>query len=171
MEGLGRLMFQKDFFRGKRVFLTGHTGFKGSWMCELLLLCGAKITGFALEPPTDPALFYLAGLDQRVDSIIGDVRDLSALESAIETAQPEIVIHMAAQPIVRDSYANPVYTYETNVMGTVNVLEAVRRNGCVKSFLNVTTDKVYKNNEWEWGYREIDELNGFDPYSNSNSFS
>jgi CDP-glucose 4,6-dehydratase len=147
MEGLGRLMFQKDFFRGKRVFLTGHTGFKGSWMCELLLLCGAKITGFALEPPTDPALFYLAGLDQRVDSIIGDVRDLSALESAIETAQPEIVIHMAAQPIVRDSYANPVYTYETNVMGTVNVLEAVRRNGRVKSFLNVTTDKVYKNNE------------------------
>nr|WP_242861844.1 CDP-glucose 4,6-dehydratase [Christensenella timonensis] len=171
MEGLGRLMFQKDFFRGKRVFLTGHTGFKGSWMCELLLLCGAKVTGFALEPPTDPALFYLAGLDQRVDSITGDVRDLSALESAVETAQPEIVIHMAAQPIVRDSYANPVYTYETNVMGTVNVLEAVRRNGRVKSFLNITTDKVYKNNEWEWGYREIDELNGFDPYSNSKSCS
>lgn len=164
-------MFNREFFRGKRVFLTGHTGFKGSWMCELLLLCGAKVTGFALEPPTKPALFALAGIDKRMDSRIGDVRDLAALKRAMEKAQPEIVIHMAAQPIVRDSYDDPVYTYETNVMGTVNVLEAARGVGSVRSLLNVTTDKVYKNNEWEWGYREIDELNGYDPYSNSKSCS
>lgn len=164
-------MFTKEFFAGKRVFLTGHTGFKGAWMCELLLFCGADITGFALEPPTEPALFTLAGIKGQVKSIRGDVRDLRALKQAIIEAKPEIVIHMAAQPIVRDSYADPVYTYETNVMGTVNVLEAVRCCEGVRSFLNVTTDKVYKNNEWEWGYREADELNGYDPYSNSKSCS
>ena len=164
-------MFQRDFFQEKRVFLTGHTGFKGSWMCELLLLCGAKVTGFALEPPTDPALFDLMGIDKDICSITGDIRDLSRLEKAVQQADPQIVIHMAAQPIVRDSYNDPVYTYETNVMGTVNVLESMRSVGSVRSFLNVTTDKVYKNNEWEWGYREADELNGYDPYSNSKSCS
>ncbi|MEG2360760.1 MAG: CDP-glucose 4,6-dehydratase [Christensenella sp.] len=164
-------MFTKEFFQNKKVFLTGHTGFKGSWMCELLSLCGAEVTGFALEPPTTPALFVLADIAGRVHSVTGDVRDLDAVKRAITAAQPEIVIHMAAQPIVRDSYTNPVYTYETNVMGTVNVLEATRHIGSVVSFLNVTTDKVYKNNEWEWGYREIDELNGYDPYSNSKSCS
>lgn len=164
-------MFTKGFFHGKKVLLTGHTGFKGSWMCELLLLCGAEVTGFALEPPTEPALFHLAGLDKRIHSLTGDIRDLSALEKAMREAEPEIVIHMAAQPIVRDSYADPVYTYETNVMGTVNLLEAVRHCESVRSVVNVTTDKVYKNNEWEWGYRESDELNGYDPYSNSKSCS
>ncbi|MEG0594122.1 MAG: CDP-glucose 4,6-dehydratase [Christensenella sp.] len=164
-------MFTKEFFQNKKVFLTGHTGFKGSWMCELLSLCGAEVTGFALEPPTTPALFVLADIAGRVHSVTGDVRDLDAVKRAITAAQPEIVIHMAAQPIVRDSYTNPVYTYETNVMGTVNILEATRHIGSVVSFLNVTTDKVYKNNEWEWGYREIDELNGYDPYSNSKSCS
>lgn len=171
MEGVERLMFQKDFFKNKRIFLTGHTGFKGSWLCELLLLCEAEITGFSLIPSTTPALFHLAGIEKDMHSVIGDIRDLSQLEDAMRQANPEIVIHMAAQPIVRDSYADPVYTYETNVMGTVNVLESIRKVGGVRSFLNVTTDKVYKNNEWEWGYRETDELNGYDPYSNSKSCS
>lgn len=164
-------MFTKEFFAGKKVFLTGHTGFKGSWMCELLLLCGAEVTGYALEPPTKPALFLLADIEKRMHSVVGDIRALDALTKAMEQAQPAIVIHMAAQPIVRDSYIDPVHTYQTNVMGTVNVFEAARSCGSVRSLLNVTTDKVYKNNEWEWGYREIDELNGYDPYSNSKSCS
>lgn len=171
MEGLERLMFKKDFFKNKKIFLTGHTGFKGAWMCELLLLCGAEVTGYALEPPTEPSLFELAGIKRKINSITGDVRDIKTLSREMEMVQPEIVIHMAAQPIVRDSYRDPVYTYETNIMGTVNVLESIRHCPTVRSFLNVTTDKVYRNNEWEWGYREIDELNGFDPYSNSKSCS
>ena len=154
-----------EFYRGKKVFITGHTGFKGSWMCEVLLLLGADVTGYSLKPPTNPALFDILSLKERVKSNIGDIRDLSHLMKCMQEAQPEIVIHMAAQPIVRESYQNPVYTYD------VNVLEAVRLTESVKSFINVTTDKVYKNREWEWGYRENEELNGFDPYSNSKSCS
>ena len=160
-----------DFWKGKRVFLTGHTGFKGSWMSRILVTKGAILTGYSLEAPTDPNLFAMAGVEDKMTSVIGDIRDLDSLEKAFNEADPEIVIHMAAQPIVRDSYKDPVYTYETNVMGTVNILECVRKHPGVKSFLNVTTDKVYKNNEWEWGYRENELLDGFDPYSNSKSCS
>lgn len=160
-----------DFFRGRRVFVTGHTGFKGSWMCKLLLMAGAEVTGFALPPQTDPVLFKLAGLESEIRSIIGDVRDLDALKAAFDAAKPEIVIHMAAQPIVRESYRDPVGTYSTNVMGTVHLLECVRRSDCVRSVLNVTTDKVYENKGWLWGFRETDSLDGFDPYSNSKSCS
>lgn len=160
-----------SFFKGKKVFITGHTGFKGSWMTVLLNSFGAHVTGYALEPPEEPSLFRLLDLQSEMESVIGDIRDLSKLSTALEAAAPDIVIHMAAQPLVRESYKNPVYTYDTNVMGTVNILEAVRRNGNVKSFLNVTTDKVYRNNEWEWGYRETDRLGGYDPYSNSKSCS
>lgn len=164
-------MFDLSFYKDKKVLLTGHTGFKGSWMCEVLLHAGAEVTGYALEAPTSPSLFALCGLQNRMHSVIGDIRDLEHLKSVFQEVQPEIVIHMAAQPIVRESYKNPVYTYETNVMGTVNVLECVRVTESVKSFVNVTTDKVYKNREWEWGYRENEELNGYDPYSNSKSCS
>lgn len=164
-------MFDPEFYRGKRVFLTGHTGFKGSWMSRILVTHGAILTGYSLEAPTSPNLFEMAGLEGKMTSVIGDIRDLATLKKAFDEAKPEIVIHMAAQPIVRDSYKDPVYTYETNVMGTVNILECVRLSDTVKSFLNVTTDKVYKNNEWEWGYRENEPLDGFDPYSNSKSCS
>ncbi len=160
-----------DFYRGKRVFVTGHTGFKGSWLCRILVLAGAEVTGYSLEPPTQPNLFSLAGLEGRLISVIGDIRDLAALKVAFDSAEPEIVLHLAAQPIVRDSYKAPAYTYETNVMGTVNILECVRQSSCVRSFLNVTTDKVYQNNEWVWGYREDEPLDGYDPYSNSKSCS
>lgn len=160
-----------EFYKGKKVLVTGHTGFKGSWLCRILINAGAEVTGYSLEPPTYPNLFSMAGLDDKMKSIIGDIRDREHLMQVFEETQPEIVIHLAAQPIVRDSYKNPVYTYETNVMGTVNICEAVRQNPCVKSFLNVTTDKVYKNNEWEWGYRENEPLDGYDPYSNSKSCS
>ncbi len=160
-----------SFWNGKRVFLTGHTGFKGSWMSRILVNSGAVLTGFSLEPPTKPNLFELAGLEGKMTSVIGDIRDLDSMKKAFEKADPEIVIHMAAQPIVRDSYKDPRYTYETNVMGTVNILECVRASKNVKSFLNVTTDKVYQNNEWVWGYRENEPLDGFDPYSNSKSCS
>lgn len=161
----------QNFYKGRKVFITGHTGFKGSWMCELLTLLGAKVTGYALEAPTNPSLFDVLGLEGKVNSVVGDVRDLEKLQTAMAAAEPEIVIHMAAQPIVRESYKNPVYTYETNVMGTVNVLEAIRNTSSVKSVVNVTTDKVYLNREWQWGYRENEELNGYDPYSNSKSCS
>ena len=166
-------MVNKDFWKGKkRVFLTGHTGFKGSWMCRVLLLLGADITGYSLDAPTTPNLYSMAGLDGNVRSIIGDIRDFDKLRQSVEIASPDIVIHMAAQPIVRESYSAPRYTYETNVMGTVNILESIRllnkEQICV---LNITTDKVYKNNEWCWGYRETDALDGYDPYSNSKSCS
>jgi len=163
--------FDLDFYRGKRVFVTGHTGFKGSWLCRILVGAGAIVTGYSLKPPTTPDLFSLAGLEGKMTSVIGDIRDFDALFDTFYVAQPEIVLHLAAQPIVRDSYKDPAYTYETNVMGTVNILECVRRTQCVKSFLNVTTDKVYHNNEWVWGYREEEPLDGFDPYSNSKSCS
>ena len=170
-----------SFYKDKSVFITGHTGFKGSWMCRALKKMGAKVTGYALNPPTVPNLYEEAGIDRDVNSVIGDIRDYEPLKKAFFEAEPEIVIHMAAQPIVRDSYKAPRYTYETNVMGTVNILECVREYNeahkstgdgkAVKSFLNVTTDKVYLNREWERGYREDDELDGYDPYSNSKSCS
>ncbi len=160
-----------EFYKGKRVLVTGHTGFKGSWLCKILTLAGAEVTGYSLEPPTKPSLFEIANIADEVKSIIGDVRDIESLNSVFQDFKPEIVFHLAAQPIVRESYKNPVYTYETNVMGTVNLLECIRNCESVKSVLNVTTDKVYKNNEWVYGYRENDELNGFDPYSNSKSCS
>lgn len=160
-----------DFYKDKKVLVTGHTGFKGSWLCRILVQAGADVVGYSLEAPTNPNLFELADVEGRMMSVIGDIRDRKHLMDVIEKTQPEVVFHLAAQPIVRDSYKNPVYTYETNVMGTVNMCEAVRLNPCVKSFLNVTTDKVYKNNEWEWGYRENEPLDGYDPYSNSKSCS
>ncbi|MBC3537807.1 CDP-glucose 4,6-dehydratase [Megasphaera hominis] len=163
--------FNPDFYQHKRVFVTGHTGFKGSWLCQMLLNLGAEVTGYALKPPTNPSLFELAGIKSKIHSIIGDIRDMNSLQAAFNEAQPDIVLHLAAQPLVRESYDNPVYTYETNVMGTVNILECIRQSSCVKSFLNVTTDKVYKNREWIWGYREDEELDGYDPYSNSKSCS
>lgn len=163
--------FDISFYKGKKVFVTGHTGFKGSWLCKILSDAGAIVTGYSLEPPTQPSLFQIANIEQDITSVIGDIRDYKMLKSAFDEAQPEIVLHLAAQPIVRDSYKDPVYTYETNVMGTVNILECVRNSNCVRSFLNVTTDKVYLNKEWAWGYRENEELDGFDPYSNSKSCS
>lgn len=161
----------QNFYKGKRVFVTGHTGFKGSWLCKILANWGADVTGYSLEPPTNPNLFEIADIKSDIKSVIGDIRDYESLKKAFDEAQPEIVLHLAAQPIVRDSYKMPVYTYETNVMGTVNILECVRLSNCVKSFLNVTTDKVYENKEWQWGYRENEPLDGFDPYSNSKSCS
>ena len=167
----GKINMDMSFYKGKTVLITGHTGFKGSWMCKLLSMAGAKVIGYSLTPPTTPSLFELSGVEKEIVSVIGDIRDLAKLNETMQKYRPEIVIHMAAQPIVRESYAKPVYTYETNVMGTVNICEAVRLCDSVKSFVNVTTDKVYKNNEWEWGYRENDALDGYDPYSNSKSCS
>ena len=163
--------FDLSFYKGKKVLVTGHTGFKGTWLVSLLLSAGAQVTGYSLESPTDPSIFGLSGMENQIRSIIGDIRDLERLMEVFREKEPEIVLHLAAQPIVRESYKNPVYTYETNVMGTVNILECVRQTKTVRSFLNVTTDKVYHNREWEWGYRENDPLDGFDPYSNSKSCS
>lgn len=160
-----------DFYKGKRVFVTGATGFKGSWLCRILSLAGADVTGYALKPPTQPSLFEIAQIDREINFVEGDVNDYACLSKAFADAKPEIVLHLAAQPLVRESYKDPVYTYRTNVMGTVHILECVRQSDSVKSFLNVTTDKVYRNREWEWGYRENEELDGFDPYSNSKSCS
>ena len=160
-----------SFYKGKKVLVTGHTGFKGTWLCKMLIDSGALVTGYALEAPTQPNVFTLSSIEKDMYSIIGDIRDFAHLKDVFEAEKPEIVFHLAAQPIVRDSYKNPVYTYETNVMGTVNVLECARLSSSVKSLLNVTTDKVYHNNEWDWGYRENDVLDGFDPYSNSKSCS
>ncbi|MDD2366396.1 MAG: CDP-glucose 4,6-dehydratase [Desulfuromonadaceae bacterium] len=160
-----------DFWKGKRVFLTGHTGFKGSWFSLWLQRLGANVTGYALAPPTDPSLFEQAGVEQLVTSIIADVRDGDRLSKELAAAEPEIVLHMAAQPLVRDSYKIPVETYSTNVMGTVNLLEAVRLSPTVRAVVNVTTDKVYENREWAWGYRENEPFGGHDPYSNSKACS
>lgn len=162
---------ESGWFQEKKILVTGHTGFKGSWMCYLLAKWGAEVTGYALEPPTNPNLFRISGVEEKIRSVHGDIRDLKHLSRVFEQTQPEIVIHLAAQPLVRDSYQDPVNTYEINVMGTVNICECVRLNTCVKSFLNVTTDKVYQNKEWEWGYRENEPLDGYDPYSNSKSCS
>lgn len=165
------MKFDPDFYKNKKVLITGHTGFKGSWLCRILADMGAQVTGYSLEPPTVPSLYELADTDSDVDSVIGDIRDIEKLKTVFSEKQPEIVFHLAAQPIVRESYRNPLSTYEINVMGTANILECIRLNKCVRSFLNVTTDKVYLNREWEWGYRETDELDGYDPYSNSKSCS
>lgn len=161
----------KKFFEGKTIYITGHTGFKGSWLCEILTKWNAKVYGFSLEPPTNPNLYSLLELDSKINSTIGDIRDLNKLKNSFNKIQPEIVIHMAAQPLVRESYKNPHYTYETNVMGTVNICECVRNSKSVKSFLNVTTDKVYENKEKQEGYKEDEKLDGYDPYSNSKSCS
>lgn len=174
MGGVEGLM-ELEFYRGKRVFVTGHTGFKGSWLCRMLIGAGAIVTGYSLQPPTQPNLFSAAGLEKKMTSVIGDIRDFETLKQAFDAAQPEIVLHLAAQPLVRDSYKEPRYTYETNVMGTVNLLECVRlataAGGAPRSVVNITTDKVYHNNEWIWGYRENEPLDGYDPYSNSKSCS
>ncbi len=164
-------MSDLSFYKGKRVLVTGHTGFKGSWLCRMLTNAGADVTGYSLDPPTDPNLFSLAGLEGRMNSVIGDVRDMEHLYAVFKNTRPEIVFHLAAQPLVRAGYEEPRLTFETNVMGTVNLLECVRKTSSVRSLLNVTTDKVYKNNEQQLGYREEDPLDGYDPYSNSKSCS
>lgn len=162
----------KDFYAGKHVFVTGHTGFKGSWLCVMLKLFGAEVYGYSLAPNTNPNLFEILGLSQEVHHTIGDIRDMDALEKAYVAANPDVVLHLAAQPIVRDSYKEPRYTYETNVMGTVNILECLRKHPGAVSFLNVTTDKVYENNDVEnHAFKEEEKLDGFDPYSNSKSCS
>lgn len=158
---------EMSFWNGKKVFVTGHTGFKGSWLSLWLSELGAEVCGYALAPDTEPALFDDLKLANHVESIIADVRDLNSLEAAIANFKPEIVFHLAAQPLVRRSYNEPVETFETNVMGTVNVLEAMRKTGCVKAGVMITTDKVYENLEQEEGYKEGDRLGGYDPYSNS----
>ncbi|WP_047986119.1 CDP-glucose 4,6-dehydratase [Ornithinibacillus californiensis] len=168
-------MVDSEFWKGKKVFITGHTGFKGSWLCLWLHSLGAEVTGYALEPPTTPSLFKLCEIDKLIDSVTGDIRDRDSLYKAISDAKPEIIIHMAAQPIVRTSYHQPIETFDVNVMGTVNLLDVVRQLNTsadnIKVILNVTTDKCYENKEWEWGYREIDSLGGYDPYSSSKACS
>ena len=161
-----------DFYKGKKVLITGHTGFKGSWLCKILANAGAVVTGYSLKPSTSPSLFFTTFFGDAIKSVFGDIRDFESLKNAFDDAQPEIVLHLAAQPIVRDSYKDPKYTYETNVIGTVNILECIRTNNCTKSFLNVTTDKVYENNDLDnHGFVEGEKLDGFDPYSNSKSCS
>lgn len=160
-----------SFYEGKKVLVTGHTGFKGTWLTRMLVNAGAAVAGYSSCTDRNPSLFGMAGVEDRITHVKGDVRDLDRLKGVFGEFRPEVVFHLAAQPLVRDSYRNPVHTYGTNVMGTVNVLECVRNSGSVKSVLNVTTDKVYLNKEWPWGYREVEELDGHDPYSNSKSCS
>jgi len=163
--------FLNNFYQGKKIFITGHTGFKGSWLCLLLNRLGAEVTGYALEAPTNPSLFKEAEIDTFVTSVIGDIRDHERLQNTIQKANPDIVIHMAAQPLVRESYKNPRETYDINVMGTVNLLEACRNVPTLRVIVNVTTDKCYENKEWFWGYRENETIGGYDPYSNSKACS
>lgn len=158
-------------YKNRRVFITGHTGFKGSWLSLMLNYLGAEVYGYALDPPTNPSLFVLAKVDQQISSTIGDIRDYKKLFDTLNRVKPEIVIHMAAQPLVRESYKNPIETYSTNVMGTVNLLEAIRHVKGVKAVINITTDKCYENREWIWGYRENEPMGGYDPYSNSKGCS
>ena len=160
-----------NFYKGKKILITGHSGFKGAWLSRILMQAGAEIAGYALQPPTVPSLFAQTKIENDMNSAISDIRDRERLVNMVRDAAPDIVFHMAAQPIVRHSYNKPVMTYETNVMGTVNILEAVRMTPSVSSFVNVTTDKVYENKEWHWGYRENENLCGHDPYSNSKSCS
>lgn len=160
-----------QFYKDKTVLVTGHTGFKGSWLSVILNLLGANVVGYSLNPPTNPNLFEIANLKSIVKSNIGDIRNIDNLKKVMDEHKPSIVFHLAAQPLVIDSYAAPLYTYETNVIGTLNLLDIIRTTDYVKSLVNITTDKVYKNNEWIWGYREEEELDGFDPYSNSKSCS
>ena len=162
----------KSFYFEKRVFVTGHTGFKGSWLCVILKMLGAEVFGYSLKPNTNPDLFDILGIAKDIHHTIGDIRDIETLEKAYKEADPDVVLHLAAQPIVRDSYKEPRYTYETNVMGTVNILECLRKHPGAISFLNVTTDKVYENNDLEnQGFKEDEKLDGYDPYSNSKSCS
>src|SRR5690242_16218437 len=165
--GFGGIMLNRSFWRGRRVFLTGHTGFKGSWLSLWLDTLGAKITGYALDPPTQPNLFEQGGVASLVRSIYGDLRDFAGLKSALAECNPDVVIHMAAQSVVRRGYEDPIETYASNVMGTVHLLESLRqlRRPCV--VVNVTSDKCYANREWVWGYRESEPMGGRDPYSNS----
>ena len=167
----GKTMLDLTFYKGRKVFVTGHTGFKGAWLCKILSFAGADVTGYALEPPTNPNLFTIADIAKDINSVIGDIRDYDKLKQVFNAVSPEIVIHMAAQPLVLESYIQPKYTYETNVLGTVNILECVRNSSCVKSFLNVTTDKVYLNRDLNNAFEENEQLDGFDPYSNSKSCS
>lgn len=161
-----------SFYKGKNVLVTGHTGFKGTWLCKILINAGARVVGYSLEAPTNPNLYALSNIESRMVSVIGDIRDYQKLKDTFEKYQPELVFHLAAQPIVRDSYKDPKYTYETNVIGTVNICECVRLTRSVKSFLNVTTDKVYLNDEApNHPFREDEPLDGYDPYSNSKSCS
>lgn len=161
-----------SFYKNKKVLVTGHTGFKGSWLCKILINSGAKVIGYSLKAPTNPNLFELSKVEDDMVSIIGDIRDYEHLKKVFDKYQPELVFHLAAQPIVRSSYKEPKYTYETNVMGTVNILECVRLTSSVKSFLNVTTDKVYFNDETpDHPFKEDEPLDGYDPYSNSKSCS
>ena len=169
--GLKAMSVNPDFWHGKRVFLTGHTGFKGGWLSLWLQSLGAELGGLALAPPTEPNLFNVARIGDGMSSTLGDIRDLNTVVCAMTTFKPDIVIHMAAQPLVRLSYSEPVETYATNVMGTVHVLEAARRCPSVRCMVNVTTDKCYENREWEWGYRENEPMGGYDPYSNSKGCS
>lgn len=171
MEKMGRLEELSNFYKGKKVFITGHTGFKGAWLSYMLIQLGADVAGYSLPPASAPCLFSMLHIENEMRSHIGDIRDKDNLLRVMREEQPEIVFHLAAQPIVRTSYEDPVYTYETNVLGTVYICEAIRQSDSVKSFLNVTTDKVYKNNEWERGYKEEEPLDGYDPYSNSKSCS
>lgn len=173
MESVGQLKLDMTFYKGKRVLVTGHTGFKGTWLCKMLEMAGARVIGYSLPSPTEEGakVFNLSGTEAGMLSVIGDIRDYKTLLSLFHEEKPEIVFHLAAQPIVLESYKDPVGTYSSNVMGTVHVLECIRQTRCVRSFLNVTTDKVYRNNEWIWGYRENEPLDGYDPYSNSKSCS
>ncbi len=161
------MVVNKQFWKGKKVFVTGHTGFKGSWLCLWLQNLGAEVTGYALQPPTSPSMFETADVARGMESIIGDIRDSDTFAKAMRAVAPDIVIHMAAQPLVRYSYIDPIETYSTNVMGTVHLLEAVRQTPNIRAVVNVTSDKCYENREWFWGYRENDRMGGFDPYSNS----
>ena len=165
------MVVKASFWRGRRVFITGHTGFKGSWLCLWLQALGADVTGYALKAPTDPSLFEQAKVANDMNSIEGDIRDADSILQAMQKASPEVVIHMAAQPLVRYSYENPVETYSTNVMGSVHLLEAVRKTSSVRAVVNVTTDKCYQNREWHWGYREDEAMGGYDPYSSSKGCS
>jgi CDP-glucose 4,6-dehydratase len=171
LEEVGLMMqgINAAFWKDKRVFLTGHTGFKGSWLSLWLQSIGAVVHGLSLKPPTDPALYHVANIDAEMHSVIGDIRDYQTVLAAMRACQPEVIIHMAAQPLVRHSYEAPLETYETNVMGTLHVLEAARAVGSAKAIVNVTTDKCYENKEWVWGYRENEAMGGYDPYSNSKS--
>jgi CDP-glucose 4,6-dehydratase len=176
MEGVEMTRRQQDmvdanFWKGKKIFVTGHTGFKGSWLCLWLNRLDARVTGYALNPPTNPSLYELCRTDKLVRTTIADIRDGALLTKVMQAAEPEVVIHMAAQPLVRDSYKIPVDTYSINVMGTVNLFEAVRATKSVKAVINVTTDKCYENKEWVWGYRENEPMGGYDPYSNSKACS
>jgi CDP-glucose 4,6-dehydratase len=172
---LENMVIESGFWKNKNVFVTGHTGFKGSWLCLMLEYMGANVTGYALNPPTEPSLYTAGHVDKTINSVIADIRDKETLQAALFKCKPDILIHMAAQPLVRYSYHNPIETYETNVMGTVYLLDAVRNlalsGNPIKAVVNVTTDKCYENKEWIWGYRENEPMGGYDPYSNSKACS